>query len=125
MGIQESISPGSSSTVPGTQPRAWVYKYTRDTDYTKLAGFVTQHLRTLDTKSLKCVVLTGPEISAHKLSAEIGRNTPVSLYHGGVEMFKYADTPEYREDRASDGGEEELIAWLRAEAGVLVTHEVQ
>ena len=40
-------------------------------------------------------------------------------------MFDYGGTPEYREDRASDGGEEELTAWLRAEAGVLVTHEVQ
>ena len=52
-------------------------------------------------------------------------NTPVSLYDGGVEMFNHRDTPKYREDRASDGGEEELTAWLKAEAGVLVTHEVQ
>ena len=83
---------------------------------------MTQHLRTVDTERLKCVVLTGWGISARKLCSKI--NTTVSLYDGGVEMF-YGDIPKYREDRASDGGEEELTAWLRAEAGVLVTSEVQ
>ena len=121
--IPGTISPGSSSTVPGTRPRAWVYKDTHDVNYTKLAGFVTQHLRTVDTERLKCVVLTDRGISARMLCSKI--NTPVSLYDGGVEMFKYGDIPKYREDRASDGGEEELTAWLRAEAGVLVTSEVQ
>ena len=32
---------------------------------------------------------------------------------------------EYREGGAGDGGEAELSAWLRAEAGVLVTSEQQ
>ncbi len=121
--IQESISPGSSSTVPGTRPRAWVYKHTDETDYNKLAEFVTQHLRTVDTERLKCVVLTGWGISAQILCSKM--NTPASFYDGGVEMFYNDDSPKYREDRASDGGEEELTAWLRAEAGVLVTHEMQ
>ena len=35
------------------------------------------------------------------------------------------DIPKYREDKVSDGGEAELTAWLRAEGGVLVTHEIQ
>ena len=35
------------------------------------------------------------------------------------------DIPKYREDKVSDGGEAELTAWLRSEAGVLVTSEVQ
>ena len=80
--IQETISSGASSTVPGTRPRAWVYKYTADVDYTKLAGFVTQHLRTVDTERLKCVVLTGWDISARMLCSKM--NTPVSLYDGSV-----------------------------------------
>ena len=122
--LRETISPGSSSTVPGTRPKAWVYKYHVKADYTKLAGFVTQHLRTVDTERLKCVVLTGWGITARMLYSKM--NTPVSLYDGGVEMFDYGDYPEYhQEDRASNGGEEELTAWLRAEAGVLVTSEVQ
>ena len=96
-----------------------MYKDTRgDVDYNKLAGFVTQHLRTVDTEQIKCVVLTGDGISARMLYSKI--NTPVSFYDGGVEMFNSGDIPEYRVDRASDGGEEELTAWLRAEAGVLV-----
>ena len=126
--IQEKISPGSSSTVPGTRPRALVYEDTPDSpdvNYTKLAGFVTQHLRTVDIEQIKCVVLTGLGISARMLSTEIGRNTPVSLFDGGVETFDYHDTPKYAEVRASDLGEAELTEWLEAEAGVLVTHEMQ
>ena len=84
---------------------------------------MTQNLRTVDTKHLKCVVLTGWGISSRMLYSKM--NTLVNLYDGGVEMFDYDDIPEYREDKASDGGEEELTAWLRAEAGVLVTSEVQ
>ena len=33
--------------------------------------------------------------------------------------------PEYRENRAGDGGEAELIAWLRAKGGVKVTNAEQ
>ena len=119
--LQETISPGSSSTVPGTRPKAWVYKYHVKADYTKLAGFVTQHLRTVDTERLKCVVLTGKEISARRLCSEM--NTQISCYHAGVEMFNLNNIPIYRE--ACDGGEKDLTAWLRAEGGVLVTSEVQ
>ena len=56
--IPETILPGSSSTVPGTLPKAWVYKDINYVNYQKLAGFVSQYLRTLDTEKLKCVVLT-------------------------------------------------------------------
>ncbi len=122
--IQEKISPGSSSTVPGTRPKAWVYKDTDDdTDHTKLAGFVTQYLRTVDTERLKCVVLTDFNISPRQLRG--GLSTPVSCFHAGVEMFNEDDNPIYREDRACDVGEAELTAWLRAKGGVLVTSEVQ
>ena len=124
--IHPSISPCSSSTVPGARPRAMVYKYTRDVDYGKLARFVTQHLSTVDTERLKCVVLTDVRISPRKMSVEIRqRGIRPSCYDGGVEMFGYYDRPDYREGGAGDGGEAELSAWLRAEAGVLVTHELQ
>ena len=97
--IQESIPPGSSSTVPGARPRAMVYKNTRDVDYIKLAGFVTQHLRTMDTERLKCVVLTDWNISPRKLSTWLMRQRgimPVRCYDAGVERFEYAGRPEYR-----------------------------
>ena len=124
--IHPSISPGSSSTVPGARPRAMVYKYTPDVDHSKLARFVTQHLMTLDTERLKCVVLTDERISPRKLSKKLRqRGITPSCYDGGVEMFKYGGRPEYREGGAGDGGEAELSAWLRAEAGVLVTSEHQ
>ena len=124
--IKETISPGSSSTVPGTRPRAWVYKSTREVDYTKLEGFVTKHLRTLDTERLKCVVLADWDISPRQLTEQLRRhNTPVMCYDGGVEMFGYGGIPKYKEGDAGDGGEAELAAWLRAEGGVLVTSEVQ
>ena len=124
--IKQSISPGSSSTVPGARPRAMLYKYTDDVDHRKLAGFVTQHLRTVDTERLKCVVLTDRRISPRKLSEELRqRGITPSCYDGGVEMFNCYDRPEYREGGAGDGGEAELSAWLRAEAGVLVTSEHQ
>ena len=125
--IKKTISPGSSSTVPGTRPMAWVYKDTYDPDYTKLAGFVTQHLRTVDTERIKCVVLTDHKISPRQLCFEMRRmlNTPVRCFDAGVEMFHGYGTPQYREGSAGDGGEEELTAWLSAEAGVLVTSEKQ
>ena len=126
--IRQSISPGGSSTVPGARPRAMLYKWTLDVDYSKLARFVTQHLRTVDTERLKCVVLTDWRISPRKLSEELRQSgiTP-SCYDGGVEMFDnyYDGRLEYREAGAGDGGEAELSAWLRAEAGVLVTSEHQ
>ena len=50
--IHPSISPCSSSTVPGARPRAMVYKHTDEVDHSKLARFVTHHLRTLDTERL-------------------------------------------------------------------------
>ena len=124
--IEPSIAPGASSTVPGARPRAMVYKYTPDVDHSKLARFVTQYLMTVDTERLKCVVLTGPDISPRKLTEDfIQRGITPSCYDGGVEMFYYECRPEYREGGAGDGGEAELTAWLGAEAGVLVTSERQ
>ena len=126
--LQESILPGISSTVPGTRPRAWVYKYNRyDDDYIKLAGFVTQHLRTVDTEQLKCVVLTGQNLSARWISDQLrSENMPVSCYHAGIERFHTWANPEFQEDRdyEDDGGEAELNEWLMSESGVLVTNEV-
>ena len=111
--IQETISPGVSSTVPGTRPRAMVYKYTPGVDYKKLAGFVTQHLRTIDTEFLKCIVLTDSELDTRNLTHQLRRgNTPVSCYD------------PRGSHRENEGGEAELIAWLRAECGILVTSEV-
>ena len=123
--IPETISPGSSSTVPGNRPKAWVYKDTNDLDYhKKLAGFVTRHLKTLDTKHLKCVVLTGGNVSARELSSELReRNIHVSCYDNGVDVFDLTGVPEYREGIAGVGGQAELAAWLSAEGGVLVTSE--
>merc|ERR1719500_1937615 len=81
---------------------------------------------TLDTERLKCVVLTGWNISPRKLSEKLRqRGIRPSCYDGGVEKFYYEDRPEYRKGGAGDGGEKELTAWLRAEAGVLVTSERQ
>ena len=137
--IKPLIAGGSSSTVPGARPRAMLYTSTPGVDHSKLARFVTQHLRTLDTERLKCVVLTDNEISPRQLSEELSeelrqRGITPSCYDGGVEMFYggvemlngyYGGRPEYREGGAGDGGEKELSAWLRAEAGVLVTSERQ
>ena len=66
-----------------------VYKYTYSVDHSKLARFVAQHLRTVDTERLKCVVLTDWQISPRELSEELRQNgiTRVSCYDGGVERF--------------------------------------
>jgi len=123
--IQMSIPPGSSFTVPGARPRALIHKYNPgDVDHSKLARFVTQHLRTVNTERIKCVVLTDTGISPRKLSVELRQSgiTRVSCFDGGVERFYYGGRPVYREGGAGDGGEAELTEWLRAEAGVLVTH---
>ena len=124
--ITASIAPGASSTVPGARPRAMVYKLTGGVDHSKLARFVTQHLRNVDTERLKCVVLTDVRISPRQLSEELRlRGITPSCYDGGVEMFDYEGRPEYREGGAGDGGEAELSAWLGAGGGVLVTSEHQ
>ena len=48
--INPSIAPGASSNVPGARPRAMLYKDTWGGDHSKLARFVTQHLRNVDTR---------------------------------------------------------------------------
>ena len=55
--IHETIDPGSSSTVPGSRPRALVYKHTDNVDYDKLANFVRKHLITLTSANIKIAVL--------------------------------------------------------------------
>ena len=124
--IQSAISPGCSSTVPGTRPKAMIYKFC-DLDHNKLARFVSQHLKTLPTSGIKVAVLCDREISARQLSSVLrSNNSQVTCYDGGVERFIYGEgTPEYREDRADDRGEAELSEWLEARHGILVTHEPQ
>ena len=103
--IKTAISPGSSSTVSGTRPKAMIYKFSKlyktpeDVDYSKLSEFVSKHLATLPP-SIKVVVICDMVISARQLSNQLRQmNTPVTCYHGGVELFSYADgTPDYRED---------------------------
>ena len=107
--IEETISPGSSSTVTGTKPKAMLYKYTDDVDYTKLAGYVTKHLRTGALGSgLKVAVLCDWGISAMQLSYNLLRacvfNTYIGCYTGGVEEFN-GNTPLYRKARSDDEGE--------------------
>ena len=60
--IKETISPGSSSTVPGTRPNAMVYNYIVFVDHSKLAGLVSQHLSTLPS-GIKVAVLCDHDIS--------------------------------------------------------------
>ena len=122
MNIHEKISPGSSSTVPGTRPLAMLCKFSGVVDYTKLAGFVSKHLRTLPTGT-KVAVLCDTWISARKMSEQLREeDMPVTCYHGGVERF-YGYTPVYfPEVGTDDGGEAELTEWLEAEHGILVTH---
>ena len=131
--IPETILPGVSSTVPGTRPKAWIYKYNDEVDtannnfYKRVAGFVTKYLRSVDTERLKCVVLTDKRTSARRLSDQLRMgNMLVSCFDGGVEIFDHNyGTPKYRDDSAGDSEEAELTSWLRAEGGVLVTSEVQ
>ena len=49
----------------------------------------------------------------------------VRCYDAGIKMFYDDGIPIYREGGAGEGGEAELIAWLRAEGGVLVTDAEQ
>ena len=122
--IKETITAGSSSTVPGRRPLAMVYRDTGN-DYTKQAKFVSQHLKTLPT-DIKVAVLCDREISVKRLTGLLRREiTTVACYDGGVEEFKYGGAHEYREERGEDGGLAELTQWLRDDSGILVTHERQ
>ena len=110
------IDPGSSSsTVPGTRPRAILYKDTPDVDHNKLAGFVFQHLRTLPP-GIKVAVLCDLEISCRLISDLLSSTIHVSCYQGGSDIL-------CEEDRADDGGEAELCEWLDADHGILITDE--
>ena len=89
---------------------------------------MTQHLKTVDTERLKCVVLLDRDISALQLCSELRRLYTVYMvrcYDAGIKMFYDDGIPIYREGGAGEGGEAELIAWLRAEGGVLVTDAEQ
>ena len=120
--IENTILPGSSSTVPGTRPRAMLYNHTKYANHNKLAGFVSQNLTTLPS-GIKIAVLCGRDISAREISDLL--SSEVSCYDGGVEMFSYFNIPKYREAGAGVGGEAELCQWLKADHGVLVTDELQ
>ena len=124
--IQTIIKPGSSSTVPGSRPRALVYKHTDNVEYDKLADFVRKHLSTLASANIKIVVLCDGGISARKLSDKVNNeDMPVSCYDGKVEMFEYDGSPIYREDTADDGGDADLTDWLDDKCSILLTHTPQ
>ena len=92
--IQETIKPGSSSTVPGSRPRALVYKHTENVDYDKLADFVRKHLNTMASANIKITVLCDLSISARNLSDKVkNKDMTVICYDGGVEMFKNDGSP--------------------------------
>ena len=72
--IKETISPGSSSTVPGNRPKAMLYKDTGYLNHSKLAEYVSKHLSTLPPSRIKVAVLCLWEISARKISCLLSRD---------------------------------------------------
>ncbi len=125
--LQETIEPGSSSTVPGRRPRALVYKHTDNVDYDKLADFVRKLLSKMTSANIKIAVLCDLSISARKLSDKVKNEVlmPVSCYDGGVEMFEKDGSPMYRENTADDRGDTELTEWLEDKCNILLTHTQQ
>ena len=130
--IQERIEPGSSSTVPGTRPRALVYKYTDNyknyetVNYEKLATFLRTYLRTQISAHIKITVLCDLGISARRLGEKVKNDDmPVSCYDGGVETFNLDGSPMYRGDTADERGEAELTEYLEDKCSILLTHSQQ
>ena len=76
--IENTILPGSSSTVPGTRPRAMLYNHTKYADHNKLAGFVSQNLSTLPS-GIKIAVLCGRDISAREINDLLSSKSAVMM----------------------------------------------
>ena len=134
--IEELVASGSSSTVPGTRPKAMIYKYTScSVDYSKLAQYAYEYMKSLYTAEIKIAVLCGPDLSPRKLCdhLKIKKISP-TLYDAGVEIFNTKINalgrasppvlmPSKRKEKELATQQKDLGKWLQATSGILVTHE--
>ena len=114
--ISKSISPGSCSTVTGTRPTCYLYKYSDDVNYEELARCVNQYLE--HNKSQQTVILCDWDISPRQVKPLLTGD--VTLYDAGVEEFDNYNRPRhYSADLARQ--REDLVKWIN-NGGVLLTH---
>ena len=115
--IPKSISPGSCSTVTGTRPTCYLYKYSGDVNYEVMARCVNQYLE--HNKSQQTVILCDLDISPRQVKPLLTGD--VTLYDAGVEEFNVYNTPRhYSADLARQ--REDLVKWIN-NGGVLLTHD--
>ena len=116
--ISKSISAGSCSTVTGTRPTCYLYKYSRDdVNYSLIGECVDKYLEL--HKTAQTVILCDRYISPRQVKPLLTGD--VTLYDAGVEKFDVDNTPRhYRADLARQ--REDLVKWINS-GGVLLTHD--
>ena len=115
--ISKSISAGSCSTVTGTRPTCYLYKYSRDVNYSLIGECVDKYLEL--HKTAQTVILCDQFISPREVKSLLTGD--VTLYDAGVEEFDYDNIPRhYRADLATQ--KEDLEKWINS-GGVLLTHD--
>ena len=131
--LQETISPGISSTVPGMRPKAIIYNasFNLYVNYRILASYVVKYLtdmKILDpvqtdpmkrlNKQVKVAVITALNMSAEKLSKRLGETVPVIPFY--VDKDKEACNGSNENEVISDTN---IISWIQGHSGILVTNE--
>ena len=116
--IRNSISAGSCSTVTGTRPTCYLYKYSPGVVNNEvMARYVNQYLE--QNKSEQTVILCDRDISPRQVKPLLTGD--VTLYDAGVEKFDMDHIPcHYSADLAIQ--REDLVKWIN-NGGVLLTHD--
>ena len=141
--IPRSISAGSCSTVTGTRPTCYLYKYSDAVNYPVIARAVNQYLNRLSDFT-QTVILCDQNISPRKVKPLL--TCDVTLYDGddaGVEEFDGLDNNRPRVSSIEDLGrlergsfmrttrsfgidlykqKEDLVKWIH-NGGALLTHD--
>ena len=119
--IKKSISSGSCSTVTGTRPTCYLYKYSYHIvnyeNYEVLARCANKYLK--NKRSKETVILCDRLISPRQMKPLLTGD--VTLYDAGVEQFDLYNTP-YHYSADIDRQREQLKTWINS-GGVLLTHK--
>ena len=115
--IKKSISSGSCSTVTGSRPTCYLYKFSLNVNYEVLARCANKYLES--NRSKQTVILCDRNISPRQVKPLLTGD--VTLYDAGVEQFDFYNIPNHY-DADIDGQREELVRCLNS-GGVLLTHD--
>ena len=115
--ISKSIRTGGCSTVTGSRPTWYTYKYSSEVNYKIIASCVENYLK--QRKSDKIAILCDYAVSPKQVKTLLTGD--IVLYDAGVEKFAF-DYKRHHYDTDIARQEEDLLKWI-SNGGILLTHE--